>query len=106
MALIASSSLAAWKRMAPEARVPLAFGRDGKPSWRVSRAAAFSVRIGWPFLIGAVLMAMDRLNADTDIALLSFGMRVFLASIFPLAHAAWLKAAMGVLEEEGQLLRD
>lgn len=103
MALIASSSLAAWKRIVPGATVPLAFGRNGKPSWRVSRGTAFGVRIAWPFLVGAVLMLMDRINADTQIALLSFGMRLFLASIFPLAHAAWLGAAMRVLHDEGQL---
>ena len=104
MALIASSSLAAWKKIIPGATVPLAFSRrDGKPTWRVSKGTAFGVRIAWPFLVGAVLMLMDRINADTQIALLSFGMRLFLASIFPLAHAAWLGAAMRVLSDEGQL---
>jgi len=103
MALIASMSLGAWKRIKAGAQVPLTFGRDGKPNRRVSRGTAFGVRVGWAFLVGAVLMAMDRFNKDTNIVLLSFGMRVFLASIFPLVHMTWLKAAMNVLDEEGQL---
>ena len=103
MALISSSSLAAWKMIVPGASVPLTFGRDGKPAWRTSRGTAFGLRIGWPFVVGAVLMIMDRINADTQIALLSFAMRLFLASIFPLAHSVWLRSAMQVLDDEGQL---
>jgi hypothetical protein len=103
MALIASMSLGAWKKIKLGAEVPVTFGRDGKPNWRASRGTAFGLRVGWPFLVGAVLMAMDRFNKDTNIVLLSFGMRVFLASIFPLVHLTWLKAAMNVLDEEGQL---
>ena len=100
MAIIASTSRAALRRIPPGVRVPMAWGAGRRPIWRAGRAAAFCLAIGVPLAFGLALLVVGRL-ADPAQALLVFLVRAATAPIFALAHILWLRSALRTLEDEG-----
>lgn len=102
MALIASASRGALKRVPADARMPMQWGKDGKPSWRLARNVALGATFGLPLVVGLVLSALSRLAAhDAQSAVMLFLMRTLLAGLFAVVCLTWLRASLRTLEDEG-----
>ena len=103
MAMIASGSQRFWRRLPPDARVPMQFGFGGQPTWRASRGVALVFVPVLATVIGLVLLVAARTAESADAQLLIFGVRAFTASTLALAHFLWLTAALKTLAAEGAL---
>jgi len=102
MALIASTSRGALRRVPAEAKMPMQWGKGGKPTWRVARNPALGVMFGLPLVLGLGLSALQRLGVETpQQAVLMFLVRVLLAGLFAIVHVTWLRASLRTLEDEG-----
>ena len=102
MSLIASTSRGAWKRVPATAKMPMQWGKDGKPTWRVARNPALGVMFGLPLVLGLALSAMQRASMETEQqGVLLFLLRVLLAGLFAIVHVTWLRASLRTLEDEG-----
>lgn len=102
MALIASTSRGALRRVPAEARMPMQWGKGGKPTWRAARNPALGVMFGLPLVLGLGLSALQRLGVETpQQAVLMFLVRVLLAGLFAIVHVTWLRASLRTLEDEG-----
>ena len=66
MALIASTSRGALRRVPAEAKMPMQWGKGGKPTWRVARNPALGVMFGLPLVLGLGLSALQRLGVETS----------------------------------------
>lgn len=103
LSMMAGGSREAWRRMGPEARVPMQFSLSGKPTWRLKRNIALVSPPLFALALGLFLGAQSRsIPAGPDMLVL-FGVRATLAAVFTLVHMRWLSAAMAQLSEEGAL---
>ena len=104
LSIMASSSRAAWARMDADVRVPMQFGLNGKPTWRARRNIALAAIPVIAFVIGIMLLLVNRnVVATSDQILIFFGVRATLAAVIAVVHLRWLKAALDVLDAEGVL---
>ncbi len=102
MALIASTSRGALKRVPPTVRMPMQWGKDGKPTWRLPRNTALGLMFGAPLVIGLALSALSSLAAaDAQSAVILFLMRALLAGLFAVVCLTWLRGSLRTLEDEG-----
>jgi hypothetical protein len=104
LSIMASATRTAWSRMSPDTLVPMNFKASGAPGLRLKRGPALLVLPGAAFVVGLLLVVMNR-NAvvSPDQALILFGVRATAAALFALYHLRWLKAAMDALAAEGAL---
>jgi hypothetical protein len=98
LSLIAGASRQAFRRIAPEVRVPTPFG-----AWRASRGVALVFVPVVATVIGLALLVAARTAESPDAQLLLFGVRAFAASLLALMHFFWLTAALRTLAAEGAL---
>ncbi|MDB5449693.1 MAG: hypothetical protein JWQ52_821 [Phenylobacterium sp.] len=105
LSVMAGASREAGKRMEPDTRMPMQFGRDGEPTVRAKRNLALAFNPVLALMVGIALLAFNRKAAASgpDAPLILFGVRATAAALFALAHLRWLKASMAVLEREGAL---
>jgi len=102
MALIASTSRGALKRTPADAKMPMQWGKDGKPTWRLPRNVALGVMFGTPLVLGLALSAMSRLAVhDAQSAVILFLMRALTAGLFAVVCLTWLRGSLRTLEDEG-----
>jgi hypothetical protein len=105
LAIMATTTRTAWRRMRPETRVPMQFGRDGQASWRLTRDMALTLPVALALLFGMVLLWGHRSVTDLSYDVIFFGLRATLAAMLTLMHMQWLRAALAILEAEGELDR-
>ena len=104
LSIMASTTLAAWKRIDPETTVPLQFALNGKPTVRLRRNLALPLIPTAAFVLGVVLVMANRnAAADPQQAVILFGVRATAAALIAVGHLRWLKAALDQLESEGAL---
>jgi uncharacterized membrane protein len=105
LSIIAAVALSCWKRILPQAKVPMRFGRDGKPSYRASKPVAllFIPAVLFVLLIVPTLTGATHNAEAFDGATILFGMRALMAGAFALGYIIHMRAAMQVLADEGQL---
>jgi hypothetical protein len=102
MSLIASTSRGALKRVPAGAKMPMQWGKDGKPTWRLNRNVALGVMFGTPLVLGLALSAMSRLAVhDAQSAVILFLLRTLLAGLFAVVCLTWLRGSLRTLEDEG-----
>jgi len=102
MALIASTSRGALKRVPADAKMPMQWDKNGKPTIRLTRNLALGLAFGLPLVIGLVLSAMSRLAVqDAQSAVILFLMRTLLAGLFAVVCLTWLRGSLRTLEDEG-----
>lgn len=102
MALIASTSRGALKRVPAVARMPMQWDKDGKPTVRLPRNLALGVMFGLPLAIGLVLSALSLLAVrDAQSAVILFLLRTLLAGLFAVVCLTWLRGSLRTLEDEG-----
>ncbi|MBU1377264.1 MAG: hypothetical protein KKE02_17450 [Alphaproteobacteria bacterium] len=105
MALIASTSQGALKRVPADAKMPMQWGKDGKPTWRLSRNVALGWMFGLPLVVGLGLSALSRLAVhDAQSAVILFLMRTLLAALFAVVCLTWLRGSLRTLEDEGVVI--
>jgi hypothetical protein len=105
LAIMASVSRTAWRRMTSETKVPLQFHKDGRPAWRLKRDVALVLPIAAAFLLGMALLWGHRSVTDLTYDVIFFGLRATLAAMIALLHMQWLRQAMTTLQAEGELDR-
>jgi hypothetical protein len=105
LSVMAGASREAGKRMEPETKVPMQFGRDNQPTIRAKRNFALAFNPCFALVVGILLLLFNRKAAASgpDAPLILFGVRAVIAALFALAHLRWLKHAMDVLQREGAL---
>ncbi|MBR7617982.1 hypothetical protein JKL49_01160 [Phenylobacterium sp. 20VBR1] len=104
MSIMASATLAAWRRIDPETRVPLQFALSGAPTFRLKRNIALLLIPAAAFVLGLGLVAFNRnAAANMEQAVILFGVRATAAALITIGHLRWLKAAMDLLQSEGAL---
>jgi len=102
MALIASTTRGALKRVPVDAKMPMQWDKDGKPTLRFRRNLALGLVFGLPLVIGLVLSAMSQLAVrDAESAMILFLMRTLLAGLFAVVCLTWLRGSLRTLEDEG-----
>ena len=102
MALIASTSRGALKRVPADAKMPMQWGKSGKPTLRLTRNVALGLMFGLPLVIGLALSALSRLAVtDAQSAVILFLMRTMLAGLFAVVCLTWLQGSLRTLEDEG-----
>lgn len=103
LAMMASFTLAAWKRIGADARVPVLW-KAGAPLARAPRWAALLALPLLAFATGAWLQVESR-QPDRDLAgaLVVLGVRATLAPLFALLHLGRVQKALAILEAEGAL---
>lgn len=106
LAIMASTTRTAWRRMSRETKVPMMFRQDGQPSgWRLRRDVGLILPVALAFLFGAVLLWGHRSVTEPSYDVIFFGLRATLAAMLALMHMQWLKAALAALDAEGELDR-
>ncbi len=103
LALMASFTLAAWKRIGAGVRVPVLW-RAGAPLLRAPRWAALLALPLITFAIGAWLQVESREpGRDLTGALVVLGVRATLAPLFAILHLGRVQKTLAMLEVEGAL---
>jgi len=96
MALIASTSRGALKRVPAGVKMPMWGGV------RFARNLALGVMFGAPLLIGLGLSATSAAGGlDAQGAVILFLVRVTLAGVFAVVCLTWLRGSLRTLEDEG-----
>ena len=103
MSMIASATRATWVRLAPAVRLPMCWGKDGRPTWRVAKPPALAIVVGLPLAFGLVLSGLARTPLAPEQQMILLLVRVATAPLFILAHMLWTRAALRTLETEGAL---
>ena len=102
MALIASTSRGALKRVPVHVKMPMQWGADGRPTWRAPRNLALGFVFGLPLVLGLGLSAYSSLAVgDLQAAMILFLVRALMAGAFAAACLVWLRASLRTLEDEG-----
>jgi len=102
MALIASTSRGALKRVPVDARMPMQWDKAGKPTVRLARNVALGVMFGLPLAVGLVLSALSLMAVrDAQSAVILFLLRTLLAGLFAVVCLTWLRGSLRTLEDEG-----
>lgn len=103
MTIMAAASASVWRRIRPGTSMPMLLD-EGRPAWRLPRAVALCLIPAAALATSLVLLVVQRVMPhETANRLMLFGLRVALAGGFALAHILWLKAALAVLDAEGEL---
>ena len=103
LALMASFTLAAWKRIPADAKVPVLW-KGLTPTARLPRWAALLTLPVLAFLIGAWLQVESRSRGlDVTGAVIGLGVRLTLAPLFALLHMGRVQKALQILDAEGGL---
>jgi hypothetical protein len=104
MAMIASATRNIWKALPADARLPMQWGLNRKPTWRARKPLALGLTLGIALVFGLILSAAARDPAlAPDERLVLFLVRAATAPLFVLVHLLWLRAAVRVLDAEGAL---
>ena len=103
LAMMASFTLAAWRRIPADASVPVLWRAGGVIS-RLPRWAALLLIPTVAFVIGAWLQVASR-APDLDLTgeVICLGVRVSLAPLFVLLHMGRVQKALAFLADEGVL---
>jgi hypothetical protein len=103
LALVCSLSWGAWKRIAPETKVPVAW-KDNAVSARAHRLPALWLVPALAIAAGMWLKLESRApGLDTNEALIVLGVRLTLAPLVALLHMTQVRRALATLGDEGQL---
>jgi hypothetical protein len=103
LALMSSLSWNAWKRIAPNTPVPVAW-RGETPSARAHRLPALWLVPVLAFAVGAWLKFESRApGIGIDEALIALGVRLTLAPLVAVLHMSQIRRALATLDAEGQL---
>jgi len=103
LALMASFTLAAWKRIPADAKIPVLW-KGVTATVRAPRPVALLALPVLAFLIGAWLKVESRsVGLDLTGAVIGLGVRVSLAPLFALLHIGRVQKALQILEAEGAL---
>ena len=101
-AMIASATLGAWKALPADARLPMQWGLDRKPTWRARKPVALGMTLGIAVVFGLILSAKARDSAlAPDERMILFLVRAATAPLFILVHMFWLRAAVRTVAAEG-----
>ena len=105
LSVMAGASREAGKRMARDARVPMPFATGGRVVWRAPRRLGLAFTPVLATVIGLILLvfARDAADGSFEAQVIVFGVRALIAPLFALAHLAWLRAALRVIDREGAL---
>ncbi len=105
LSIIASVSLNAWNRILPGALVPMAFNRQGDPSFRMKKPIAllFMPFVAMIFLLLPTASGATHTAGVSSGATILFTLRLILGAGLALAHLTHTRHAMEVLGKEGQL---
>jgi hypothetical protein len=104
MGLMASISLTAFRRIPPGTPTPAPWNFSGAKGPRAPRWLALTLTLTVAFFVGAALLTVAALHARVDAAaVMIFGARALLASLFALVHVTHVRGALLVLEAEGRL---
>jgi len=103
LALMASFTLAAWRRLGPGLAVPVLW-KGMTPTLRAPRAVALLTLPTTAFLVGAWLK-FESGSAALDLAgaIITLGVRVSLAPLVALLQIGRVQKALAILEAEGAL---
>lgn len=103
LALMASFTLAAWKRIPADAKVPVLW-KGMAATIRAPRPIALLTLPVLAFLIGVWLKVESRsVGLDIAGAVIGLGVRVTLAPLFALLHIGRVQKALQILEADGAL---
>ncbi|MBI5939049.1 MAG: hypothetical protein HY859_01350 [Caulobacterales bacterium] len=103
LALMSSLSWNAWKRIAPDTQVPVAWKGEA-PSARAHRLPALWLVPVLAFALGAWLKFESRApGIGIDEALITLGVRLTLAPLVAVLHMSQVRRALATLEAEGNL---
>lgn len=104
LAIIASTAMAAWRRVPAGVAVPMQWGFDGKATWRAPRALGLLLI---PGVAMAVIFAFTLSGATFRVqgleAVMVLCVRASLAAVLALAQLMHLRFAIKTLQDEGQL---
>jgi hypothetical protein len=103
LAIMASFTLAAWKRIPADAAVPVLW-KGATPTLSLSRPLALLTLPVIAFVVG-LWLKYESATAGLDLigALIGLGVRVTLAPLFALLHIGRVQKALVSLEAEGGL---
>lgn len=103
LALMSGLSWSAWKRIAPDTQVPVAWKGDA-PAVRAHRLPALWLVPVLAFAVGAWLKFESRApGIGMDEALIALGVRLTLAPLVAVLHMSQIRRALATLEDEGNL---
>jgi len=105
LALICSSSLTAWKRVPADAKIPMQWGTDGKPSWRATKPVGllFVPIVSIVILFAPTVLGTTRSVVEPMQIVIVFTMRATAAAVFCVANLYFLKAVYRTLVDEGSI---
>jgi hypothetical protein len=104
LAVMSGCSRWAWRKIAPDARVPIHWSADGQPALRVGKALGLIGLVAIAFVIGAYMKVQSlspRLGTDTLIIV--FLVRLSAAPLFAVIHLMQVRRAMLTLAQEGKV---
>ena len=103
LALMSSLSWSAWKRVASDTQVPVAW-KGETASVRAHRLPALWLVPALAFAAGVWLKFESRApGIDLDDALIALGVRLTLAPLLAVLHMSQVRRALATLDAEGQL---
>ena len=104
LGIMANISLVAFRRIPPGTPTPAPWGFGGAQGSRTPRllAVTFTPVVAFLVSVGLLYVAWTHAGADSQ-AVLIFGARALVASLFALVHVTHLRGALTVLEAEGKL---
>lgn len=95
LAIMASASRQAWRRLPAGPEIPVALNPDGSPAMKTSRGPALLAVPVLAFLVGAALLFARPLTGDNALAAIAlFAVRATAAAVFALAHLRWLRLVL------------
>ena len=106
LSLIASTSLNAYKRIPKDVKVPMQWGKDGKPTWRASKTFAmlFAPVMSTLILLVPTLLGTTRNAVGVEPIIIVFAMRSLMAAGAATFNLYYLKQVFKTLEDEGVTL--
>jgi len=104
LAIIASTAQSAWKRIPDGKRIPMQWGPDGKPTWRVSKAVGL---LAIPALATVILLSFTLTQLTFTIegvgAVIVLCVRAILAAALALSQLVHLRKVMETLGDDGDV---
>lgn len=104
LAVMSSVSRQAYRRILPNAKVPMQFDLKGAPTWRAPRLVAVTFAPAIACAVWLILVTASQLApVEPSEQAVLLGVRLFIAPVICLAHLWHMRRALNVLEAEGQL---
>jgi uncharacterized membrane protein len=104
LAIIASTAQMAWKRIPKDARIPMQWGADGKPTWRTSKTVGL---LAVPVLAIVILLSFTLTQLTFTVegpgAVIVLCVRAILAAALALSQLVHLRKVMETLGDGGEL---